>query len=107
GTEARTETGDSQAGMPPLPAPIRVPHRPPAQRFNIVAIAQAGRLQFEAVLLALSLRAASPDFPGRLYIAEPQPGPLWPEDPRLPAPYREALEALGAEIIPFDSHHFG
>ena len=46
--------------------------------FNILAIVQAGRLQYEAVLLAASLRANSPDFAGTLYLAEPQPGPVLP-----------------------------
>lgn len=78
--------------------------RPP---FNIMIVGQAGRLQYEALILAASLRAASPRFPGRLIVAEPQPGPLWPEDPRLPPPFREALAGFGAEIVPFESRHFG
>jgi len=78
------------------------------QVFNIVAVGQTGRLGFEAVLLAASLRATNPDFSGRLFIAEPQPGPRWPSDPRLDnAGVRAALADLGAEILPFDSQHFG
>ncbi|EEW24209.1 hypothetical protein [Rhodobacter ferrooxidans] len=82
---------------------------PPAARqvFNIVAVAQAGRLQYEAVLLAASLRAADPDFPGKLFLAEPQPGKLWPQDPRVTGPARELLESLGAVFLPFDSRAFG
>lgn len=76
-------------------------------RFNILAVAQAGRLQYEAVLLAASLRRAAPEFPGQLIIAEPQPGPLWPDDPRLPDITRATLERLGARIIPFANRHFG
>ena len=75
--------------------------------FNIMIVGQAGRLQYEALILAASLRATSPGFRGRLIVAEPQPGPLWPEDPRLPGPFREALKALGAEIRPFESRVFG
>lgn len=75
--------------------------------FNLMIVAQAGRLQYEALLFALSLRAASPGLAGRLIVAEPQPGPLWPEDPRLPAPFRAALRDLGATILPFDSRVFG
>ncbi len=83
------------------PAPI-------SQRFNILAIGQSGRLQYEAVLLAASLRATNPDFPGRLFIAEPQPGPLWKDDPRITNPgIRAELAALGAEILPFKSKVFG
>jgi len=78
------------------------------QSFNIVVIAQGGRLQYEAVLFAASLRAMSPDFSGRLLIAEPQPGPLWQGDPAIRNPEcRALLEELGAEILPFECHHFG
>lgn len=77
-------------------------------RFNILAIGQSGRLQYEAILLAASLRATNPDFPGRLFICEPQPGPLWQDDPRIRNPaIRAQLEDLGAEIVPFDSKVFG
>ena len=79
-----------------------------ARPFNIVIVGQSGRLQYEAVLFAASLRARSPGFAGRLFVAEPQPGPLWPGDPRITNPQvREALHALGAEILPFESRHFG
>lgn len=81
---------------------------PSRQVFNIVAVVQSGRLQYEALLLAASLRATNPDFPGRLYLAEPQPGKLWPRDPRVTDPaVREMLESLGATFLPFDSHAFG
>ncbi len=76
--------------------------------FNILAIVQAGRLQYEAVLLAASLRANSPDFAGTLYLAEPQPGPLWQGDPRVVDPaVRALLEDLGAVVLPFESRVFG
>ncbi|WP_163850943.1 hypothetical protein [Pseudooceanicola aestuarii] len=79
-----------------------------SQAFNIMIVAQGGRLEFEAVIFAASLRAMSPDFTGRLLVAEPQPGPLWAEDPRIRhAETRELLAELGAEILPFTSHHFG
>lgn len=78
------------------------------QQFNILAVGQAGRLQYEAVLLAASLRARDPGFPGRLFIAEPQPGRRWPDDPRIRhAPTRDLLESLGAEFLPFESRDFG
>jgi hypothetical protein len=81
---------------------------PVPQRFNIVAIGQSGRLQYEAVLLAASLRATNPNFLGRLFIAEPQPGQLWKADPRIVNPaIRAQLEALGAEFLPFESKAFG
>ena len=51
--------------------------------FNILAIGQSGRLEFEAILLAASLRALDPGFTGTLFIAEPQPGGAWPGDPRM------------------------
>ncbi|WP_112308774.1 hypothetical protein [Pseudogemmobacter bohemicus] len=79
-----------------------------ARPFNIAAVVQRGRLGHEALLLAASLREADPGFQGRLLLAEPQPGPLWPEDPRLPqGALRDRLEELGAEFIPFESKVFG
>jgi hypothetical protein len=78
------------------------------QKFNIVAVGQSGRLQYEAVLLAASLRRNDPDFPGQLYIAEPQPGPKWQGDPRIShKPTRDLLADLGATFLPFESRHFG
>ena len=77
--------------------------------FDIVIVAQNGRLTYEAVLFAATLREAAPDFAGRLIVAEPQPGPLWPEDPRIGDEEARALltERLGARIAPFESRHFG
>ena len=37
--------------------------------FNILAVVQAGRLQYEALLLAASLRASNPNFAGKLRLA--------------------------------------
>lgn len=78
------------------------------QSFNIVAVGQAGRLQYEAVLLAASLRRCNPDFAGKLFIAEPQPGPQWRDDPRITAQAtRDLLTELGATFLPFSNHVFG
>jgi hypothetical protein len=80
----------------------------PAQDYNILAVAQGGRLQNEAVLLAASLRLTNPGWRGTLFLAEPQPGPLWPRDPRVAdAATRDLLTGLGAVILPFESRHFG
>lgn len=75
--------------------------------FNIVIVAQSGRLEFEALIFAASLRAKSPKFKGRLLVAEPQPGPKWNGDPRIRPAVREALESLDAEILPFENQNFG
>ena len=41
-------------------------------------------------------------------MAEPQPGPLWPNDPAIADNAARALiERLGGEIRPFESRHFG
>ena len=77
------------------------------QPFNVMLIGQSGRLQYEALLLVASLRAHSPDFAGHIYVCEPQPGPLWPEDPRMTPAIRDALQEFGAIIAPFQSRHFG
>jgi hypothetical protein len=75
--------------------------------FNVLAIGQSGRLEHEAILLAASLRLSDPDFPGTLFIAEPQPGPEWQGDPRMSGRTRSLLESLGAAILPFESQAFG
>lgn len=80
----------------------------PSSRFNILIIAQQGRLMYEALLFAASLRARSPRFSGRLLVGVPQAGPLWSQDPALRnKPVLEALGRLEAEILPFDNAIFG
>ena len=79
----------------------------PTQTFNILIVGQAGRLQYEALLFAASLRQNSPGFAGRLIVAEPQPGTLWSRDPRITPDITSALTDLGADIVPFASQHFG
>ncbi|MBK0329053.1 hypothetical protein I5535_17390 [Rhodobacteraceae bacterium F11138] len=79
-----------------------------APSFNIVIVAQSGRLQYEAALFAASLRHCAPAFAGRLFVATPQPGALWDRPCNLRNPAVLALlERLGAEILPFESRVFG
>jgi len=76
--------------------------------FNIVIVAQAGRLQYEAVLFLSSLRQNSPLFKGKVFVAEPIQGPLWQKDPKISSEgCREALHHLGATFISFENKHFG
>ena len=75
--------------------------------FNICLVGQSGRLQYEALLFVASLRLTSPQFTGQVFVAEPQPGMLWTKDPRIKADIRARLEELGAQILPFESVHFG
>ncbi|WP_375699497.1 hypothetical protein [Pseudophaeobacter sp. TrK17] len=78
------------------------------QSFNVMIIGQAGRLQYEALLFAASLRYSCPNFSGRLFVAVPQPGPLWQKDPSIHnAGVLEALARLGVEILPFENEIFG
>ena len=51
--------------------------------FNIVIVGQNGRLAYEAILFAASLRRSDPGFSGRLFVGEPQPGRRWQSDPRI------------------------
>ncbi|CUJ92385.1 hypothetical protein RUE5091_01213 [Ruegeria denitrificans] len=77
-------------------------------KFNIVIIGQNNRLQYEALLFAASLRHSSPNFAGRLFVAVPQPGPRWSQDPSIRnEDVLKALRQLDAEILPFDNHVFG
>jgi hypothetical protein len=75
--------------------------------FNIMIVGQGGRLQYEALVFVASLRARAQEFTGRMIVAEPQPGPLWNDDPRMAPDIKAALVDLGAEIVPFASRHFG
>lgn len=86
-------------------AEIAGPPKPPA---SVMIVAQAGRLEFEALIFAASLRQSSPDWKGRLIVAEPQPEGAWEgHDTRLPPETREALVMMGAEILPFTARQFG
>jgi len=79
-----------------------------SQPFNVVVVGQNGRLQYEALLFVASLRHFNPDFKGRVFVAEPQPGQNWSRDPRIGnGPVIEALEEFDAEIVSFDSTYFG
>ena len=79
-----------------------------ATPFNVMIVGQNGRLQYEAALFVASFRAANPNFPGRLFVAEPQPGPRWSKDPRIgDTAVRTLLTEHGAEIIPFENKYFG
>ena len=76
--------------------------------FNLVLVAQAGRLQYEAVLFLASLRANSPEFLGKVFVAEPQTGPCWERNPKINSDdCRKALLDMDAEIYPFENRHFG
>ncbi|MEM7295432.1 MAG: hypothetical protein AAF330_02220 [Pseudomonadota bacterium] len=71
-------------------------------------VAQAGRLSYEAILFLASLRATNPNFPGRVFVAEPRPGPLWPNDPTIvSADVRQLIRQLGGTFVRFDSRIFG
>ncbi len=93
---------------PPARAKPKAPKPVKTDVFNIMAVVQGGRLSFEALLLAASLRHTNPGFQGRLILAEPQPNHRWDRDPRIGnEQVRGALEELGAEIIPFENQVFG
>ena len=71
-------------------------------------VGQSGRLQYECLLFAASLRHSTPDFDGKLIVAVPQSGPLWEADPSIRnAEVLAMLQELGAEIRPFENKVFG
>ncbi len=80
--------------------------RPEPQTFNLFCVAQAGRLEYEAIIFTLTFRAVNPGFSGRLIIAEPQ-GARWQVETRISDPVRKILETAGAEIMPFENTIFG
>lgn len=80
----------------------------PVADFNILIVAQQGRLAAEAVLFAASLRRNAPDWQGRLIVAEPREEQAWRNTPtRLDDRSRALLLGYGAEVLPFTAQHFG
>lgn len=80
-----------------------------SKKFNVMIIGQHGRLMYEAILFAASLRHSDSGFSGRLFIAEPRQGPRWDNNPAI---HDDAVRTLltdefNAEILPFDTVHFG
>lgn len=77
--------------------------------FNVVIVGQNGRLMYEALLFAASLRKSDPSFQGKLFVAEPQRGSHWQNDPTIRNDDVLSLltEEYHAEIIPFETCHFG
>ncbi|MCT8160855.1 hypothetical protein [Pseudoruegeria sp. SHC-113] len=80
-----------------------------SQSYNVAIVGQHGRLQYEALLFLASFRAANPDFTGKLFVLEPQKTDKWWNDPRIRDEDVRALitDEFGAEILPFENHHFG
>ena len=77
------------------------------QRVNVLIIGQMGKIAYEALLFAASMKANTQDDRFKLYVAEPK-GPKWHNDPAIrPDDLRAAIEAQGATIIPFENQHFG
>ncbi len=78
------------------------------EQFNVVIVAQNGRLAHEALLFAASLRHCDPGFSGRLIVAEPVAGGAWGRNVRLDDDTRSFLTSeYGAEIVDFEARHFG
>lgn len=78
------------------------------KNYNVFAIVQGGRLQYEAIIFVASFVDKNPNFKGRIILGEPQPGGKWREDPRINDPeVRVLLENMGAEIVPFTNSVFG
>lgn len=75
---------------------------------NLLIVAQAGRLEFQAIIFAASLRHSAPGFTDRLIVAEPRPDGAWAgHDTLMADDSRALLESLGARITPFTARHFG
>lgn len=75
-------------------------------KYNICAIIQKGRLEYEAVLFALSFRHHNPHFTGKLIFLEPR-GDIWGENYDISLGVRAILEDNLAEIVQFETKYFG
>lgn len=76
-------------------------------RFNIVIVAHQGRLEYEALLFAASLRQFSPGFSGKLLVMQPEANQTWNKPTEISADVARALSALDADIRKFPNVHFG
>lgn len=75
---------------------------------NLLIVAQAGRLEYQALIFMASLRHAAPDWTGEVFVAEPQTDGAWSgHDTAITAETREALQDMGATLLPFSAQHFG
>lgn len=102
---ARTEAPKPRVKRKPAaPPPPAIQTRP----FNILLVGQNGAIGRQAAIFAASLRRNSPQWQGRLIVAEPQNDGAWSgAQVRMSQPTRDALTAFGAEILPFTAQHFG
>jgi len=76
--------------------------------FNVVIVAQAGRLGYEAAVFLASLRHTNPEFTGQVFVAEPRAGAAWPNDPTIKnAELRALIQDLGGTFLPFEAQVFG
>lgn len=80
-----------------------------SNKFNIVIVGQHGRLMYEALLFAASLRHCDREFSGKLFIAEPQQGDNWANNPTIrdDAVCDLLTGEYGATFLPFETKHFG
>lgn len=87
---------------------LRTGHVAEQRPFNIAFVGQAGRLQYEALILVASIRHFMTGHNGRIFCLEPQPGPHWERDPRINnTALRNQLLEMGVDFLPFENHHFG
>lgn len=78
------------------------------QTFNIMVIGQSGRLMYEAVLFAASLRHHSPNFKGKVFVCQPAKNDLWNKDPTIRSQdVLAAFEHLDVELVTFENKYFG
>ena len=79
-----------------------------AQKYNVFAVVQGGRLQYEAIIFVATFFQKNPNFKGRLILGEPENSDRWDSDPRINNEnVRRLLTDLGAEIRPFQNGVFG
>lgn len=75
---------------------------------NIVIVAQAGRIGYQALLCAASIRAFHDAAAIRVFICTPRNSPRWERDPEITdSALLSVFERYGCEITPFDNADFG
>jgi hypothetical protein len=74
---------------------------------NVVIVAQRGRLALQALLFAETYVRSGSAARNPLFVAVPEPGNLWEDDPTPEPAVMARLTALGARIVTFRNEHFG
>lgn len=81
---------------------------PSDEPINVAIVAQKGRIAYQAVLSAASIRAHHPREQIRIFICVPKNSALWEQDPAIDdVEMLDAFKRYDCELVSFDNADFG